>query len=80
MPPPHVQVHTKLRELRQQYGLTQEQLAEHVGITRTTIIYLEAGTYLPSLALATRFSQLFNLSIEEIFQITDPTWSPATLA
>ena len=58
----------KLQELRHQYNLTQQELAERVRVTRRTIISLENGKYNPSLELAFKLSMFFKVSIEEIFQ------------
>lgn len=49
--------------------MTQEELAEAVGVTRQTIIALEANRYTPSLALAFRIARVFNVSVEDIFQV-----------
>jgi len=49
--------------------MTQEQLAQKVGVTRQTIIALEAGKYLPSLLLAIRIARVFDKNVEEVFQI-----------
>ena len=51
--------------------MTQEQLAAKVGVTRQTIIALEAGKYLPSLQLAVRIARVFHSTVEEIFIIGD---------
>lgn len=48
--------------------MTQEELAKHVGVTRQTIIALEAGKYIPSLGLAFRIARTFGTTIEDIFQ------------
>ncbi len=56
-----------LRELRQKKGMTQEDLASKLGVSRQTIIAIEAGRYDPSLPLAFRISHVFRLPIEEIF-------------
>lgn len=56
-----------ISELRAKAGLTQEDLAEKVGVTRQTIIAIEKGNYVPSLALAFAFSRFFKKPIEEIF-------------
>ena len=48
--------------------MTQEELANRVGVTRQTIIALEAGKYVPSLALAFRIARVFGVTVEEIFQ------------
>ena len=52
---------------RRHLGLTQEELGGLVGVTRQTIIAIEKGNYVPSLLLAMKLSQVFTLSIEEIF-------------
>lgn len=54
-------------ELRVKKGLTQEGLAEAVGVTRQTIIAMEKGNYTPSVALAFKISAFFKKPIEEIF-------------
>lgn len=61
------QVVTRIRELRQRAGLTQEALAEKVGVTRVTINCLERGVYVPSLELALRLSRFFSRPVEELF-------------
>lgn len=57
----------KLKKYRQLKELTQEQLAETVGVRRETIMRLEAGKYNPSLKLAVDISRAVNTPIEEIF-------------
>lgn len=57
----------KLKIYRQLKELTQEQLADIVGVRRETIIRLEAGKYNPSLRLAIDISRAVNTPIEEIF-------------
>lgn len=56
-----------LKKYRQLKELTQEQLAEIVGVRRETIMRLEAGKYNPSLKLAVDISRAVNAPIEEIF-------------
>ena len=56
--------------LRTKKGLTQEDLAEKVGITRQTVISIEKGNYTPSVLLALRIATVFKLSVEDIFQIS----------
>ncbi len=48
--------------------MTQEALARACGVTRQTIIALEAGRYTPSLELAFRIARTFGVGIEEVFQ------------
>jgi len=59
----------QIRRLRFDHGeLTQQELGERVGVTRQTIIALEAGRYAPSLLLAFRIARVFDASVEEVFQ------------
>lgn len=57
----------KLKRYRQLKDLTQEQLAEKVGVRRETIMRLEAGKYNPSLKLAIDISRIVEVPIEDIF-------------
>lgn len=61
---------TRIRELRAAKNLTQEELAEAVGVVRQTIAYLERGDYMPSLLLAHRIAAYFNLPIHKVFTFT----------
>lgn len=59
----------RLRPLRFAAGeLTQQQLADRVGVTRQTIIALEAGKYAPSLLLAFRLAAALGVRVEDVFQ------------
>jgi putative transcriptional regulator len=59
----------QIRRLRFEHGeLTQQVLADRVGVTRQTIIALEAGKYTPSLLLAFRLARAFGVDIEGVFQ------------
>ncbi len=57
----------RLEELRREKGIKQEELAAAMAVSRQTIGSLENGRYNPSLTLAFKLAQYFNLSIEEIF-------------
>ena len=57
----------KLKINRAIHELTQEQLAENIGVSRQTVIAIEANKYLPSLSLAFKISRFFKVKIEEIF-------------
>lgn len=60
----------KVRKLRFENGqMTQQQLADRVGVTRQTIIAIESGKYAPSLPLAFRIAQTFGVQIENVFQL-----------
>lgn len=64
----------RVRHLRLNHGeMTQQQLAEIVGVTRQTIIAIEANRYSPSLALAFRIARAFGTSVENVFQYSDDT-------
>lgn len=60
-----------IQKLRQLNGLTQEDLAKAVQVTRATIIALEKGNYNPSLELAFRIAKFFKTDIQKIFFIGD---------
>ena len=62
------QIRNNVRTLRFFNGeMTQQQLAEKVGVTRQTIIAIEKGKYSPSLELAFRIALAFELPLEEVF-------------
>ncbi|MCE3014146.1 MAG: helix-turn-helix transcriptional regulator [Proteobacteria bacterium] len=58
-----------IQELRTGKGLTQQELAEAVGVTRATGVALESGDYNPSLELAFRLSKFFNKKIDDLFRV-----------
>ena len=63
------QLTNRVRRLRFDHGeMTQQQLAEKVGVTRQTIIAIEAGNYSPSLPLAFKIARAFEVPLEEVFQ------------
>lgn len=51
-------------------GITQEALAEKVGVTRQTIIAIEKGNYTPSVLLALKLAEVFSVSVEDLFNIS----------
>lgn len=62
---------TRIKELRARYNLTQDELADRVGVTRQTMLYLEKGKYNPSLLLAHRVAKVLKSSIEDVFVIEE---------
>ncbi len=58
---------TRIKELRARYNLTQEDLAQKVGVRRETILYLEKGKYNPSLKLAYEISKVLKTTIDDLF-------------
>lgn len=62
---------TRIKELRARYNLTQEELARQVGVRRETIVFLEKGTYNPSLKLAHSVARALRTSIDDLFIFED---------
>lgn len=58
----------RLRVLRAEREWSQQDLADHLGVSRQSVNAIETGKYDPSLPLAFRIADLFELRIEEIFQ------------
>lgn len=63
----------RLEELRRQRGMTQEELADTLCVSRQTIGSLENGRYNPSITLAFKVARLFGVLIEEIFIYEEET-------
>jgi putative transcriptional regulator len=61
----------KIKVFRAMHDLTQEDLAQAIGVTRQTILAIEKGKYIPSLDLAFRISRHFRVNVEEVFQYDD---------
>jgi len=57
----------KIKVFRAMHDMTQEDLAQTIGVTRQTILAIEKGKYVPSLDLAFRIARHFNVNIEEVF-------------
>ena len=64
-------IENKIQDLRASKGLTQQELADELEVTRATIVALEKGSYNPSLELAFRISRFFKTGIETIFKAKD---------
>jgi len=64
-------VENRIKEFRKENGLTQEELASAVGVSRQTIISIEKGKYIPSLPLALRMAEYFAFSTDDIFRIKE---------
>ena len=62
---------TRMKELRNEQGLTQEELARMVGVRRETIVFLEKGKYNPSLRLAYNVAKVLKSNIEDVFIFED---------
>lgn len=60
---------TNLKELRKAKKMSQQELAQLVGVRRETIIHLENNRYNPSLEMALKIAEIFQLPVEDIFQL-----------
>lgn len=60
----------RVKEFRNKKGLTQEELAERVGVRRETIVFLEQGKYSPSLRLALKIAEELKMSVNELFSLS----------
>jgi putative transcriptional regulator len=71
MPDNGQEIGSNLRDVRQSRSLTQAQLAELVGVSRQTINYIEQGTYCPSTRLALQLAMALEVSVEDLFYLTN---------
>ncbi|MDH5545659.1 MAG: helix-turn-helix transcriptional regulator [Gammaproteobacteria bacterium] len=62
-----MKLENRLKEVRKNKGLTQQDLAEQVDVSRQTIIAIEKGNYEPSVKLALRIGESLGLHVEEVF-------------
>lgn len=67
----HILINT-LKVQRAKKDLTQEQLAELVGVTRKTINSIERGHFVPSTVLALKIARIFEVPLEEVFYLGTP--------
>ena len=63
----------KIKVFRAMNDMTQEDLAQTIGVTRQTILAIEKGKYVPSLDLAFRIARHFNVNVEEVFTYEEET-------
>ena len=68
-------VRNKLKVFRAMHDWTQEELARRVSVTRKTINTVEKGKYVPSTYLALKLAKVFQVPVEELFQL-DPEFVP----
>lgn len=69
----HPVVHNRVREFRANLGLTQDELAELVGVARQSIISIEKGRFLPTVETALRISAALKAPVEDLFWLTEKT-------
>jgi putative transcriptional regulator len=63
------EVFNRIRDYRAKRSLTQDELAQVVGVSRQSIISIERGRYTPSLYLALRFAKFFQCPVDELFKL-----------
>ncbi len=61
----------RIRELRNERGMTQQELADRISVSSRTVISLEKGQYNPSVLLAHKIALVFNRPIEDIFLFSE---------
>ncbi len=62
-------IHNNIRKLRFNHNeMTQQELAEKIGVTRQTVLAVESAKYSPTLELAFRIAEVFEVPLEEVFQ------------
>lgn len=64
-------LHSEVAPLRRARGLTQQELARRVGVSRQTVVEIEAGGYNPSTALALRLSIVLRAPVEQLFSLPE---------
>ena len=62
---------TSLKSTRESHGITQQELAERIGVRRETILHLENNRYNPSLEMALKIARVFDLKIEDLFELKE---------
>lgn len=65
------ELHNQIKVQRAIKDLTQEELAEKIGVTRKTINTIENGKFVPSTILAIRLARFFEIKVEELFELIE---------
>lgn len=68
----------QVREFRRRHGWTQAELGQRVGVSRQTILAIEAQDYVPSALLLLKLTATLNCKTEELFQLEAKDWQAAT--
>ncbi|MCD6462137.1 MAG: helix-turn-helix transcriptional regulator [Thermotogae bacterium] len=67
-------VRVNVRRVRRERGLTQEELARKVGVSRQTIVNVEQGRYKPSILLALKIARVLDTDVETLFKLEEVDW------
>lgn len=65
---------SNLKYYREQQGVTQEQLAASVGVSRQSIISIEKGQYVPTTVLALKLASALKMTVEDLFELDKNDW------
>lgn len=65
----HQKVKNHIRQQRRQHNITQQALADQVGVSRQTILSIERGRYSPSIGLALKLAEVFGVPVEALFEL-----------
>jgi putative transcriptional regulator len=66
-----IKVRNEIKTYRSERGLTQQELAKLVNVSRQSIISIEQGRYVPSLPLALKFAQVFDCATDDLFELVE---------
>lgn len=64
-------IETNFKAYRETKGMTQQDLANQIGVRRETILHLENNRYNPSLEMALKISRVFGVSVEDLFRLRE---------
>ena len=65
------EIRSHVRRHRAAAGMTQQELADRIGVTRQTVLSIEKGKYTPSVALALSIAAVFEVSVESLFELNE---------
>ena len=66
-------IRNTIRDLRSARSMTQQELADEIGVTRQTVVAIEGDKYSPSLEVAFRIAHVFRVPLEQVFQYEPPS-------
>ena len=66
-----MELHNHIKQHRARLDLTQQDLADHVGVRRQTILALEKGHYIPSTLLAFKIARVLAMCVDELFELPE---------
>jgi putative transcriptional regulator len=68
----------RIKVLRAEHDMTQEELAKRIGVTRNTIISIEKDKYCPSMKVGFRIARVFGVGLEDVFSYEEEKDGPAS--